>query len=101
MKLSDLQKPLAEQTDEELIERLRRIRHNRHVERPAVKKREEKADAITGRRAAKKAGSSMDKMLAGLTDEQRLALIAQLTGGQGAGQSQDDPTGQGGSGGSS
>ena len=43
MQLSDLVKPIDQQTDEELLERLRAIRHNRTVERPAAKRHAKKA----------------------------------------------------------
>jgi hypothetical protein len=85
MKLHELVKPLDEQTDEELIERLRQIRHRRHVERPAVKKRQADADVVKKGRATRKSGTQLDKILSALTDEQRAALIEQLKSAGGAG----------------
>ncbi len=92
MKLSDLVKPISEQTEEELIERLRQIRHNRFVERPAAKKKAAKEAADRTPRTAKP--PSIDKMLAGLSDSERDALIAKLTaqaGGADGGQAKDGP----------
>lgn len=94
MKLSDLVKPIGEQSEEELIERLRQIRHNRFVERPAAKKKAAKEAASKTPRA--KAAPSVEKMLAGLSDAERDALIAKLTaqaGGIDVGQAQDDKDG--------
>lgn len=80
MKLVDLQKPLSEMTTEELLERVRQIRHNRFVERPAAKKRVDDAEKAEGRRETKKAGTKVDKLLAGMSTEQIEALLKKLQG---------------------
>lgn len=74
MQLSDLTKPIEEQTDEELMERLRAIRHNRNSVRPAAKahaKRESKK-GMQGRMSA------IEKLLAGMSEEERLAILEEL-----------------------
>jgi hypothetical protein len=74
MKLPDLVKPLDQLTDDELLERLRQARHNREVHRPAAKKLVERAEI----KASRSRMSSMDKLLANLSDEDREALINKL-----------------------
>lgn len=81
MKLSDLIKPIDQCTDEELLERLREIKHNRFVERPAVKAREEKAERQERKKGARKA-ASIESMVEGMSEAQRLELI-KLLGGDG------------------
>lgn len=74
MQLHELTKPLSEYTEEELLERVKQIRHNRTVERPAAKAR-------TVRKAAKGSVTKMSKMhamLAAMSDEDKKALLAQL-----------------------
>lgn len=76
MQLTDLIKPMDQMTDEELMERLRTIRHNRTTVRPAAK--------AHAKRAAKKGAqgrmSKVEQMLEGLSDEQRAELIRELGG---------------------
>ena len=76
MQLKDLVKPISSMTDEELMERLREIRHRRSVERPAARARVERAEK---KETNKKLGA-LDKMLAGLSDAERQQLLAQLEG---------------------
>lgn len=76
MQMKDLVKPIDEQSDEELLARLREIRHNRNVIRPAAKthaKNKAKKGAVTRI-------NKLDDMLGSLTPEQRAELIAQLGG---------------------
>lgn len=80
MKLVDLQKPISEMSEDELLIRLREIKHNRFVERPAVKAREEREEAQETRRTGKKAVNKVDKMLDSMSDEQREQLIKLLSG---------------------
>lgn len=80
MKLQDLAKPIDQMSDDELLERLRVIKHNRFVERPAVKAREEKAEKKERKTVMKKASNKIDKMLEGMSEEQRLNLIKLLGG---------------------
>lgn len=76
MQLHDLVKPLEELSDEELMEKIRRVRTNRTVERPAGKAR--------AKRTAKKATTSKVKKVSNklnigaFSDEQRAQLIALL-----------------------
>ncbi len=76
MQLNDLVKPMDQCSDEELLERLRTIRHNRNTVRPAAK--------THARKAAKKGMQGrvgkVDKLIAGLTPEQRAQLILELGG---------------------
>lgn len=76
MQLLDLIKPLDQFTDDELRERLRVIRNNRTVTRPAAKAHAKKAAKKTSRAKV----SKNEKLIEGLTEEQKLALIAQLQG---------------------
>lgn len=76
MQLKDLVKPISTMTDEELMERLREIRHRRSVERPAARARVERAEK---RQTNRKLGA-LDKMLAGLSDAERQQLLSQLEG---------------------
>ena len=76
MHLSDLIKPIEQLTDDELLARLQSVRHNRENVRPVAKRKAEKADA----KAARGRVSSITKTLSNLSDEERLALIAQLEG---------------------
>lgn len=74
MQLADLVKPIEDCTDEELLERLRHIRNNRNAVRPAAK--------AHAKRAAKKGQlgrmSTVEKLLAGMSPEERAAIIAEL-----------------------
>ena len=74
MQLLDLVKPIEQCTDEELLERLRTIRHNRKTVRPAAK--------AHAKRAAKKGAqtrmTAVEKLLASMSEEDRQALIAEL-----------------------
>lgn len=100
MKLTDLQKPIEEMSDQELLERLRTIRHNRFTEKPAVKKREAEATEKEERKATKKQTSKIDKLLSGMSPEQMAALLKQLSGEQVEnGQVESDPASEAGSGG--
>lgn len=74
MRLSDLTKNLSNMSQEELLAHVRQIRDNKYVVKPAVQKRVadvEKKVKNTGIR-------SMDKMIDGMTDEQKLALLKSL-----------------------
>lgn len=74
MKLKDLVKPLSEQTDEELQQRLREIRHRRETVRPAA----QKIVARVEEKAERKKVSRVQDLLEGLTPEEKLKLIQQL-----------------------
>lgn len=93
MKLADLQKPMEDMSDEELLERLREIRHNRFVERPAAKKHEEQEAEKAARPARTRAKSAVEKLVANLTPEQREALMKQLQGSLSeTGSTEENPT---------
>lgn len=76
MQLHDLVSPIEKQTDAELLERLRELRHTRTVIRPAAKRHAKKAES-KGRvtRSAKVAN-----LFAGLSAEELANLIASLEG---------------------
>lgn len=76
MKLADITKPIDLMTDDELIEKLRQVRHNRETIRPARAKIIEKAATKITRAKTKKTEDLFDK----LTPEERAKLIAQLEG---------------------
>ena len=76
MDLSKLVKPIDMMTDEQLRERLKEIRHRRDVERPAAENHRRKS-------ATKKVApvvSKLDKLLAGMTAEEREELLKSLEG---------------------
>lgn len=77
MQLKDLVKPIDEMTVEELHEHLRNVRHRRSVERPASKAIVERAE----KKASRGRVSTVDKLLDGLSDEDKARLIEQLTRG--------------------
>lgn len=74
MQLTDLVKPIEQCTDEELLERLRTIRNNRNTIRPAAKAHA-KREARKGQQGRM---SAVEKLLAGMSPEERAAIIAEL-----------------------
>lgn len=79
MQLKDLFKPIEQLTDEELKERLREIRHNRTVERPAAKARAKRAENKGRVTKVNKAQS----LLAGLSPEEIRQLLLEVESGNG------------------
>ena len=78
MQLFDLVKPLDKMSDEELMEHVRAMRHRRDSRRPvAVKKA-----ARTEKKASQKKVSGVEKLLAGLSEAERNALIESLSQGE-------------------
>ena len=75
MRLPQLIKPLDQQSDDELMERLRTIRYNREVIRPAAKRIVQKAKT----KASRGRVSSVEKLLEGLSESEREALLKQLS----------------------
>lgn len=73
MQLKDLIKPIDQMTDDELMERLRTIRHNRTSSRPAAK--------AHAKRAAKKGSqgrvAKVEALLEGLSREELLKLLGE------------------------
>jgi hypothetical protein len=84
MQLKDLVKPIDQMSDEELLERLRQIRHRRTTERPVAKAREVKEE----KRASRGRMTALDKALASLSPEDRDKLMKSL----------EEPNGEGSSG---
>ena len=76
MQLHDLIKPLDQMTDDELREHLRTIRHNRTKAKPATANRV-KREAKKGQQGRI---NKVEDLLGGLSEEDKLALIAQLKG---------------------
>ncbi len=74
MQLSDLVQPIDQMTDEELRARLRVIRHNRTVIRPAAQKHKD----APAKKAAKKQVSAVDKLLKGMDKDQLAKLLKDL-----------------------
>lgn len=75
MQTPELIKTLDQMTDDELLERLRTVRHNREVARPVAKKKADVAEKKTSRKRV----SDMDKLLVGMTEEERQQLINSLS----------------------
>ena len=78
MQTSDLVKTLDNMTDEELLEHVRGMRHRREVIRPARAARVERAEKKVTRTKTKKLDATLDA----LSEDERLKLIALLTGEQ-------------------
>lgn len=74
MQLTDLYKPLHELSDEELVERVRQIRHNRTVERPAAKARAKKE----ANKGSVTKINKLQAMLAAMSPEDKQQLLADL-----------------------
>ena len=76
MQIEDLVKPIDQLSDEELMERLRTVRHNRTTVRPAA--------ASRAKRSAKKGAqtrvSKVESLLDGLTEAQKQQLLLELGG---------------------
>jgi hypothetical protein len=82
MQLADLVKPIEECSEDELMERLRGIRHNRSVGRPAGKAREKRAT----KKGAKGRIDKVKFLLNGLSREQLMELLGDDLGeGNGSG----------------
>jgi len=74
MQLKDLVKPLDQMSNDELMERLRTVRHSRETIRPAARKHVERAEI----KATRVKMGAMDKMLEGMSDSEREELLNQL-----------------------
>lgn len=74
MQLKDLTKDIRSMTDEELLEHVRGIRHNKYVARPAASKKRQ----VEKKKVERKATSAIDKLLQKLSPEERKALLKQL-----------------------
>ena len=89
MQLKDLVKPLDQMSDEELLARLREVRHNREVVRAARVKHVERAETKVSRGKV----SAVEKLLAGLSETEKASLLAQLEQGDQNGGAADNPAG--------
>lgn len=73
MQLQDLVKPIDQMSDDELMERLRQIRHNRTTSKPAAK--------AHAKRAAKKGAQTrinkVEDLLKGMSREELIALLGE------------------------
>ena len=78
MQLKDLVKPLDKMTEEELMDRVRQIRHERSELRPAAAAIKERAV----RKTTRKKLSATDKLLDKLTPEEREELFKQMGQGE-------------------
>jgi hypothetical protein len=74
MRLTDLVKPIDECTEEELLERLRRVRHNREVARPVAAAKVARAE----KKSSGKRISALEKLVAGMSEADRAKLIDSL-----------------------
>lgn len=77
MQLTDLVQPIDKMSDDELLERLRQVRHSREVVRPAAKARVARVEKKVSRTRVKKS----EDLLSGLSEAERNELIRQLTEG--------------------
>jgi len=76
MRLTDLVKPIDQCTEEELLERLRYVRHNREIARPVAAKVAERAE----RKSSGKRMSTLEKLVEGMSESDRAKLIESLKG---------------------
>lgn len=75
MRTEDMITSLDQLSDDELMERLRQVRHNREVARPAAARKTAKVEA----RQSRVKHSTAEKLLAGLSDAERQKLIDQYS----------------------
>ena len=76
MQIRDLVKPIDQCTTEELLERVRGMRHRRETARPVAKAKAERAE----KKATRAASTKVDKAVDSMSEEDRLALIKLLGG---------------------
>jgi uncharacterized tellurite resistance protein B-like protein len=79
MRLRDLTKDVSTMSEEELIEHVRGIRHNKYVAKPAVAKRVADVEKKEKNKAVRKTDDLIDAM----SEADRLALIKLLEGDNG------------------
>lgn len=73
MQLQDLVKPIEQMTDEELMEQLRTVRHNRTVVRAGAKVRAKKE----AKKGSQGRMSKVASLLEGLSREELIALLGE------------------------
>jgi hypothetical protein len=76
MQLSNLVKPIDQCTNDELLERLRAVRHNREVARPVAAAKAAKVE----KKSSVKKMSALEKLVDSMSDADRLKLIESLKG---------------------
>lgn len=77
MQLKDLFKPIEELSNDELREKLREIRHNRTVERPAAKARTKRAES----KGKVTRFNKLESLLAGMSPEEIKQLFKEVDNG--------------------
>lgn len=77
MKFKDITKDLSKMTDDELRQHIQHVRHTKYVAKPA--KAKIISDAV--KKDTRKKVSAIDKLLSGMSEEERKQLILQLGGG--------------------
>lgn len=78
MDLSKPVKTIEQMSDEELLERLKELRHRREVVKPAAAAHRQKA----AKKGMQTRITGVEKLLAGMSEEDRAALIASLEAGE-------------------
>lgn len=76
MRLHDIVPDVQKMSDDELREHVRGIRHNKFIARPAMQKHKEKPQ----KQERKSARLNINKMLAGMSQDEIAQLIQQLEG---------------------
>ena len=69
-KLEDLVNSFSQMNPEEQLEKIRDIRRNKYVHKPALEKRK--------RKARKKSSAAAEKLLASLSEKERAAILKQF-----------------------
>jgi len=78
MQLHHIIPPFSLMSQDAQLTFIKAIRHNKYVLKPDVVKKKTKKAAATEASAAKKSKSKTDRLLAGLSPEQKLALLQEL-----------------------
>ena len=78
MKLQDITKDLSRMTDDELREHVKYIRHNKYVAKPAKAKRTQEFE----NKETRKKVSTIDKLLANMSDDEKAQLLLSLEQGE-------------------
>ena len=77
-RLESLVKPLEKMSDAELLAMLQEVRHRREVSRPVAQRKAASAE----KKASNKRTSNLTKMLEGMSEVEREALMKQLESGE-------------------
>lgn len=78
VQIQDLVKTIDTMSDDELLQRVREMRHRREILRPAAKARTERVEKKASRTRMKKTTDLLDD----LSEADRLKLIEMLTAGE-------------------